>query len=73
MSSDRIFISRLLLDNALVIAVLVALALIYVSPNCPGALCDWQVNQFSLGAALIVVSGNLTAISLYFVIRFLRK
>ena len=74
MSDDaKAFLLRLSWANAACIVILAGLAYVFILPNCPGEVCDYQIEQFAIGAFTMMIFGNLTAISLYFTIRLWRK
>ena len=59
--------------NALLGLVFIALTYFFILPNCPGDICDQQIEGMTLGVVTTFVSANFTAISLYFAIRFWRR
>ena len=69
----RTFLQRLSWANAACVVILAGLAYFFILPNCPGDVCDYQIEQFAIGASTTMIFGNLTAVSLYFTIRFWRK
>lgn len=69
----RVFLQRLSWANAACLVILAALAYFFILPNCPGPVCDYQIEHFAIGASMMMICGNLTAISLYFAIRFWSK